>query len=144
MAIRARVGIATAQCLRMVDAHHVRPVLAVADLMDANAPTIHPDRLVTDPDRRLDELVGECLVGRVTGEIVAIDFPNLLAPLAVEFDADDDVALSFDWCIRHRDDVAKKVARAGMSILGATELNAGRRFRRQDDFGEALHRLPEF
>lgn len=128
----------------MIDAHHVGPVLAVTDLVYTDSPAAHHDRLVTNPDRRLDELVRQCLVRGVPGEIVSIDLVDLLAPVTVDIDANDDVALPLDGRICHRDNVAQEIPCRRVSVLGATELDAGRRRCRLDDFCEALHRLLAF
>ena len=57
--VDACVRVATAQRFRVIDTHHVRPVLAIPDLEHTDTLALDVDGLVADPDRRLDVFVGE-------------------------------------------------------------------------------------
>ena len=64
------VGVPAAQLFAVVDAHHVRVFLTVAEFKDAEPFTVNGYCLVRELDGRLDEIGYERLVRGVAGKIV--------------------------------------------------------------------------
>ena len=69
----------------MIDTHHVRPVLAVANFENADALSVNIHWVVFQPDWRLNEIAYKSLVGGFAGEIVTRHRCQSLVSLLVDF-----------------------------------------------------------
>ena len=112
-------------CSRFVDAHHVRPVLAVADFEDAHSTAVDRYRSVSNPNRWLDIFVGERLIRGSAGKIVGVNFMHCFSPATIDLDADHNISRPFHRSVRQRCDVAKKTADAGSAVFLGAELDSG-------------------
>ena len=137
--VDALVRVAASQGFVEVDAHHVGAVLAVADLEDADARAVEGYGLVAQPDRRLDVLVGQGLVGRLAGKVILEHAVFLLATTRVEVDADNDVTAALDRRIGQRDHVAQECPHAVVAVGMTAKLDPGIRSRSTGNFHKMVH-----
>jgi hypothetical protein len=109
----------------MIDSHHVRPVLALADLEYANALPVYRDRLIRNADRRLDVVSDDGLVMRFASEILAVDGLHLFVAAGIDFDTGNDVSVAFDGSIRERQHITQKAAQTVRTIGVPGEMHSG-------------------
>ena len=131
---RACVRVAPAKFFRVVDAHHVRFVLAVGNFEYTDPFPVDRYRLVANAKRGFDIFVGDRLIGRLTQEILCVYGVHTLAAPTVKVGAYNDVPRSFYRRIRHRKHVTEKAADAAAAVFLLAKLDAGSGSRRSGYF----------
>ena len=78
----------------MIDAHHVRSILTIANFVNTDAFALQGNGLVCNADWRFDVVCDYRLVGWTAREVLAVNRLNLLLAFIIEAHAGHDIAIA--------------------------------------------------
>ena len=134
----ARCG--QSEFLREICAHHVWTIAAVAYFIHANAFAIDIDGLVSNTNRRFDEVVDEGLIRGFAGKVATIDGSEQFLIISVESYSRNNVTTALDRGIRHSEHIPQEAPDSIASVRGFTELHTSPGRTRPGYFQQTVHR----